>query len=205
MVAPAFLADTCTPSSFWPEAEVIEPVRSWSAEAPPAAKPTMRPATLANNFPRISVMVRLSFKALMASLAAAGRARGRSSSLDRYGSHIRNDGFDLLRLQEVFEGRHARRAICDELAHDVIVPTAGVLVKRRAVGLGAKRRREMADPARLGEHLPPHFLLISKIAPGLLGGCTLGGCREHQQTKQSCDFHDFPPFLACFEQSYAAA
>jgi len=33
MVEPSRLAETSTPSSFWPEADVIEPVSNWSAEA----------------------------------------------------------------------------------------------------------------------------------------------------------------------------
>ena len=37
IVEPSFLAETCTPSSFWPEAEVIEPFSNWSAEAVLAA------------------------------------------------------------------------------------------------------------------------------------------------------------------------
>src|SRR5215475_3789708 len=56
MVEPSFLAETCTPSSFWPEAEVIEPVSSCSAEAVLAAATRTRLATLANNWPRICVM-----------------------------------------------------------------------------------------------------------------------------------------------------
>src|SRR6516225_6631810 len=57
MVAPSFLAETCTPSSFWPEAEVIEPVSNWSAEAVLAAPTRTTLATLANNWHRIFVMV----------------------------------------------------------------------------------------------------------------------------------------------------
>src|SRR6266849_4988732 len=60
MVEPSFLAETCTPSSFWPEAEVIEPVSNWSAEAVLAAPTRTRPATLANSWPRKCVMVFLS-------------------------------------------------------------------------------------------------------------------------------------------------
>src|SRR5215470_4461911 len=57
MVEPSRLAETCTPSSIWPDAEVIEPVSNWSAEAVLAAPTRTRLATLANNWPRISVMV----------------------------------------------------------------------------------------------------------------------------------------------------
>src|SRR6266852_4383309 len=60
MVEPSFLAETCTPSSFWPEAEVIEPVSNWSAEAVLAAPTRTTLATLANNWHRKFVMVFLS-------------------------------------------------------------------------------------------------------------------------------------------------
>ena len=62
MVEPSFLADTKTPSSFWPAAEAIEPVSNWSAEAVVAANPTTtRLATLAKSLPRTWVMMCLSW------------------------------------------------------------------------------------------------------------------------------------------------
>src|SRR5215831_1220612 len=60
MDEPSFLAETCTPSSFWPEAEVIEPVSNWSAEAVLAAPTRTRPAALANSWHRKFVIVFLS-------------------------------------------------------------------------------------------------------------------------------------------------
>src|ERR1700722_10051923 len=157
MVEPSFLADTCTPSSFWPEAEVIEPVSSWSADAPLAANPTTRPATLANSLPRICVMMGISCLRLgvMALFGRWAACRAGRRGLDRHGADVGNNRLDLIRLQVVLEGGHARRAVGDELAHDIVVAAAGFLVERRAVGLGAERGRQMADPARLGEHLPP--------------------------------------------------
>src|SRR5437899_4887298 len=112
MVEPSFLADTCTPSSFWPEADVIEPVSSWSAEAPLAAKPTTRPATLASNFPRICVMMRSLLQSFMGSFTAlTARRRG---GWNRYGSHVRNDGFDLVRRSEehTSELQSLRHLVC---------------------------------------------------------------------------------------------
>src|SRR5262249_292502 len=82
---------------------------------------------------------------------------------------------------------------------------AGLFVKLRAVSFGAERGRQMADPARLGEHLPPHSLLFGKIIAGLLCDCALGRRCEHEQTKQSCFFHRFPPFTVRFVGSYAVA
>src|SRR5467141_2076316 len=57
MVEPSCLADTCTPSSFWPAAEVIEPVSNWSAEAVLTAPTRTTLATLANKWHRKSVMM----------------------------------------------------------------------------------------------------------------------------------------------------
>src|SRR5215470_14230977 len=65
MVEPSFLAETCTPSSFWPEADVIEPVSNWSAEAVLAAPTRTTPATLANNWHRKFVMMVLSSSLLL--------------------------------------------------------------------------------------------------------------------------------------------
>src|ERR1700730_15598245 len=86
MVEPSFLAETCTPSSFWPEAEVIEPVSNWSAEAVLAAPTRTRLATLANNWPRICVIVFLSFTRLFYFLRIGAPERlalGMSTSADR--------------------------------------------------------------------------------------------------------------------------
>src|SRR6266566_1467029 len=60
MVEPSFLAETCTPSSFCPVAEVIEPVSNWSADAVLAAPTRTTLATLANNWHRKFVMMFLS-------------------------------------------------------------------------------------------------------------------------------------------------
>src|SRR5215472_15188021 len=81
IVEPSFLAETCTPSSSWPEAEVIEPVSNWSAEAVLAAPINTKLATLTNNWRRICVMVFSSFACnaamLFADLSIRVRRRGR--------------------------------------------------------------------------------------------------------------------------------
>src|SRR5260370_15269893 len=71
MVEPSFWAETCTPSSFWPEAEVIEPVSNWSAEAVLTAPTRTTPATLANNWHRKFVMMFLSSSRLLGSRIGA--------------------------------------------------------------------------------------------------------------------------------------
>src|SRR5262245_11647382 len=74
MVEPSFLTETCTPSSFCPVAEVIEPVSNWSAEAVVAAPTRTTLATLANNWHRKFVMMFLS-SGLLDSLVTLRRWR----------------------------------------------------------------------------------------------------------------------------------
>src|SRR5260370_7329206 len=78
MVEPSFLAETCTPSSFWPEAEAIEPVSNWSAEAVLAAPTRTTLATLANKWHRKTVMMFLSSSRLLGTpLSTLSRMRER--------------------------------------------------------------------------------------------------------------------------------
>src|SRR6516164_1374501 len=83
------------------------------------------------------------------------RSSGCRCSRHRNGSHIRNDGVDIGRLQIGLEGGHAGRSIIDVLAHDIVIPAAGGLVQRRTEGLGAGFGGEVADAAGLGKELTP--------------------------------------------------
>ena len=101
-------------------------------------------------------------------------------------------------LEVVLEGRHARRAVLDELAHDVVVAAAGVLVERRAIGLRPERGRQMAHPARLCENLAAELLLIGEIVGGLLGEGPLP--RGQQQQPEPRDaLHLSSPLSAFFD------
>src|SRR5215467_11531188 len=88
MVEPSFLAETCTPSSFWPEAEVIEPVSNWSAEAVLAAAARTRPAALANSWHRKFVIVFLS----SSHGCSGGVSRSQPSPHEREGGEGARDG-----------------------------------------------------------------------------------------------------------------
>jgi hypothetical protein len=59
IVEPSFLAEICTPSSFWPDAEATKPDSNWSADAGTTKPIAAIAATLASNLPRALVMVLL--------------------------------------------------------------------------------------------------------------------------------------------------
>src|SRR5215831_16935246 len=113
IVEPSFLAETCTPSSFWPEAEVIEPVSNWSAEAVLAAPTRTRLATLTNNWPRICVMVFSSFACNAAMLLLVDKVTPERKT--REGPSRRNPNIAGLRQPAVVDAfggtgrRHDRR------------------------------------------------------------------------------------------------
>src|SRR5215470_4500789 len=56
----------------------------------------------------------------------------------------------------------------------------------------------MTDSARLGEHLPPNSLLIGELLTSMLRVYALHRHCNHEQAKQSCVFHRFPPFFGWF-------
>src|SRR4051812_687821 len=129
MVEPSRLAETVTPSRFWPEAERIAPLSTGSAA-----------------------------QAAQASEEKMSAARSRFISIPflfRHGPDVGDHRVDLVGLQVMLEGGHAAAAVDDEGAHQVVIAGGGGLVKRRAVGLGAARGLEMADAARLREDLLP--------------------------------------------------
>src|SRR2546423_5500230 len=138
MVVPSRLADTVTPSSFWPAAEVMDPASNWSAAW--AVVAIARLAALASRILRIfiiSLLVGFWFDdsrswgrpaGLSATRACGRRARNRD------GPHIGNDVVDLLGLEIELECGHARGAVHDVFAHDLVVAAAGALVEWRARG-----------------------------------------------------------------------
>src|SRR5215470_16988205 len=130
MVEPSSLADTVTPPSFSPVAEVIAPLNTWSAAC--AEKPLITRAALANRMLRMLVMT--SFSPLRWKKIRS--ARGWSGS--GHCPYVRNDGIDLVVFQVVLERRHARCAVEDVFAHDGVVAVGCGLVQRRAVGSGVE-------------------------------------------------------------------
>src|SRR5436190_10236084 len=145
MVEPSSLADTVTPPSFSPDAALIAPVNDWSAACASdvAANPVTTAATLVNSMLRTLVMGVLPLRNLV--------VRSARSGWRWHCPHIRNDRVDFRILQIVLEGGHARRAVGDVLAHNVVVAIGGGLVERWAVGLGVERDRQVADATGLRE------------------------------------------------------
>src|SRR6267142_4989989 len=114
MVEPSSLAETVTPSSFWPDGDEITPLSNWSAACAPVT--TIRIAAPANNRLRRFLIDLLLFLVAAAFLeaeryraCASRRAciRSRSFFVRGWGRHrycleIRDDRVNLGRLKKVF-------------------------------------------------------------------------------------------------------
>src|SRR5215470_5668885 len=89
----------------------------------------------------------------------------------RYGFQVRDDGVDLAALEVILERGHARRAIADEAANDLVAAAGRLLGQLRTIGAGIDRRWQVADPARLREYLPAMALDVGEVVAGtgLLG------------------------------------
>src|SRR6516164_1381597 len=103
MVEPSRLADTVTPSSFCPEGETMVPlsIRSEAFAATAASRDAAASSAL------------VVFIGLPLSKVPRWRA-GR-----RHGSHVSDNGVDLVGLEVVLERRHAVGAVDDERSHRV--------------------------------------------------------------------------------------
>src|SRR5215831_10659563 len=148
MVEPSRLADTVTPSSFCPEAEAIVPLSSRSEAIAAIAASSDAAAKSA-----LVVFICLPLSGI------PGRRAGR-----RHGSHVSDDGVDLVWLEVVLERGHAVGAVDDEGAHHVVVAGGRGLVEHRTVGLHAERRLKVADAAGLREDLPAAQLRFVEVA-----------------------------------------
>src|SRR5438552_12385917 len=110
-----------------------------------------------------------------------------SSGFSWNSSQISDDGVDFIGLEVVLERRHALAAVDDENAHHLVVPAGRGLAQRRAVGLDAQRRLQVADAARLREDLAAEPLRFVEIALLRLSGrCGRG---EREQQGRSSGFH----------------
>src|SRR5215831_3102985 len=95
---------------------------------------------------------------LLAARRRAGRGRRHG-----YRPYVRNDRVDLVVLQVVLEGGHARCAIEDVLAHDAVIAVGRGLVQRRAVGSRIEGRWQVADAAGLGQELAAMALHLVEV------------------------------------------
>src|SRR5260370_37914394 len=69
----------------------------------------------------------------------------------RHGLEVLHDRVDLCRLEMILEARHARGAVCDYLAHDVVLAAERCLGERRPKGPAGDLRLEVAHGARVAE------------------------------------------------------
>src|SRR5262245_13381243 len=160
MVVPSALADTVTPPSFSPDAEVTVPLSSWSAACAGVAR--LIAATLAAT--SAGTPNRYAF---MAFLLVFVRSIRLASGGGGHRLEIGDDRVDLAALEIVLEGGHARRAVADDAADDVVVAAGGVLGERRTEGPRVDLRRQVAHAAGLGEDPPAGRL---RLVEGVVGG-----------------------------------
>src|SRR5678815_479194 len=103
IVEPSSLAETVTPSSFWPDWAVTAPLNIWSAAKAGSARANAADAQARRD-------ARFLFIEVLLFLQFVGGAHGRRGN----GSGISDDCVDLRRLQVVLECRHALGAVDDK-------------------------------------------------------------------------------------------
>src|SRR5262245_55769964 len=137
--------------------------------------------------------------AFMAFLLVFVRSTG-SDRGDRL--EISDDRVDLAALEIVLEAGHARRAIADDAADDVVVAAGGVLGERRTEGPRVDLRRQVARAAALVEDPPAGRL---RLVEGVVGGGLLRRRgqrprrkREHQ-SRGAARHHRILPTLHFFQ------
>src|SRR5262245_15307345 len=187
MVEPCALAETVTPASFSPDADATVPLSRCSAAC--AASGNARPAAKSAANPNRHIFMAL----LLVRACSTGGGR-------RYGFQVRDDGVDVAATEVMFERRHARRALADQTADDLVAATGGVLGELRAEGAGIVRRREVTDAARLRDQLPTVSLDIGEIVAGagLLGVCALRPDGKQERESSGAARHANPPDIAVF-------
>src|SRR3954468_173724 len=170
MVPPCGFADTMTPPIASPADDLMLPLRMASAAWAGAGAASS--ATANTLIPRIKDVLR------MASLLRCGRGNG---------LEIGDDGVDLRRLEMMLEARHARRAIADHLAHDIVLPAERLARQRRAVQRARQLRLGVTDPARLIEQ--PHAEKLLVVEPRVCGILL----RQHRVWPHGQHRNDEPP------------
>src|SRR6266851_3870691 len=141
MVAPSALAETVTPSSFSPAAEVIDPLSSASAARADigmnavAANPAAAMAAKVKPFvfPRLFACLFACLMAFSLRVPIRSSRRWRGWIRGWHGFQVRDDRIDLGRLELKLEARHARGSVADELAHDVLLAAERVLRQDRPI------------------------------------------------------------------------
>src|SRR5262245_11739500 len=152
------------------------PLRMASAALAPAARLIAAP-TIA-----ISVASK-TLRRLVMTLSPVGlirsARRARRSGRGGYRFQVRNDRFDLCGLEMVFEARHARGAVADDLPHHRLLSARRILRQFGTVERARHLRRGVADAAGLVAQ--PHarkLLAVEWIAACLLRRRVLPRQRE---------------------------
>src|SRR5262249_35609229 len=81
---------------------------------------------------------------------------------------VGDDRVDRGALEVMLEGGHARRSLADEAADDLIAAAGRVYGQQGAKGSRVDLRRQVANPAGLGENLAAQFLRGGQSIVGLL-------------------------------------
>src|SRR5262245_8740100 len=138
-------------------------------------------------------------------LRSARRGGGRGRRWD--GSEIRDDGFDLGRLEVILEAWHARRAVADDVAHHGVLSARGVARQLRPVERARHLRLGVADAARLVEQPHAEKLLIVErpLAGCLLGRRALQHHGERERSRPGTPSHRAPPEISAFFEAYDRA
>src|ERR1700719_1080303 len=145
MVAPSALAETVTPASFSPAAEVIDPLSSASA----ACADIGMSAVAANAAAAMAAKVKLFACLMSSSLRVPIRSTRRWRGWIRcwHGFQVRDDRIDLGGLELELEAGHARGSGADELAHDVLLAVERILRQQRPILSARDLRLGVADDA----------------------------------------------------------
>src|ERR1700734_345125 len=160
MVPPSGLADTVTPPMVLPSGDLTVPLKSASAKAGTETRIAATAERVATIKPR-----RIGFSMILVGIARrAGFDRRRCVGRRGNGFDIGDDGVDLRRLEVIFEARHARRAVADDLAHDVGLAAERIHRQHRRILRAHQLWLGVTDAARLVEQPHAERRLIAAAA-----------------------------------------
>src|SRR5450432_582554 len=150
MVAPSALAETVTPASFSPAAEVIDPLSSASAACADSGMNAVAAKPAAAMAAKVKLLAYRSLACLMAfslrvPIRSTRRRRGRIRGWHSF--QVRDDRTDLGGLELKPKARHARGSGADEFAHDVLLAVERVLRQDRPILSARDLRLGVADDA----------------------------------------------------------
>src|SRR5260370_339965 len=172
MVAPSALAETVTPASFSPAADVIDPLSRVSAACADigtnavAANPAAAMAAKARLFAYLLFACLMGIS-LRVPIRSTRRWRGWAGRWHSF--EVRDDRTDLGGLELKPEARHARGSGADELAHDVLLAVERILRQDRPILSPRDLRLGVADDAGLIEQPLPELLRVVERRTGLGG------------------------------------